>query len=516
MKLVNANKMIRLSGITLALLTIAAGGWMLYAYINRNATPQVGLPSDSATLASSSAIDKLVMIFPAGGVPSDLPQVEAEMNRYLATKIHANVTLKPIERGSWWDKTGYMFSSKEQIDLMFTAGWFRFGNEVTKGQLLPLNALLDKYGEGIRKILNPSIIDAGKMEGNIYGIVANKELASSKGMVMRKDLVAKYHFDLSKVTQLEDMTPILSTIKANEPNMIPLQVRSDRSPFTFLMQYGLFDMLGDGPGVLPRYGGDQVVNMLETQEYRKYAKLMYEWNRAGYFNSDATTTKDNEFEAVKAGQAFAYAESLKPGFDQQASRDTGIPMVIAPFSKPFTTTADTTSAMFAITKNAKYPEKAMMLLNMLYTDKYLINLLDWGIEGKHYVKIGENQIDYPPGVNAKSVGYNFNQSWMFGNQLLSYLWTNEDPDLWHKYKQFNEEADKSKALGFVFNPDSVKSEIAACNNVDKQFTPAIHTGALDPDQILPIYLEKLKAAGADKIIAEKQRQLTAWLGSKTN
>ncbi|MBO9608448.1 MAG: DUF3502 domain-containing protein, partial [Paenibacillaceae bacterium] len=35
-------------------------------------------------------------------------------------------------------------------------------------------------------------------------------------------------------------------------------------------------------------------------------------------------------------------------------------------------------------------------------------------------------------------------------------------------------------------------------------------GAVDPDVELPKFLEKLKNAGADAIIAEKQKQLDAW------
>src|SRR5690606_8332520 len=155
----------------------------------------------------------------------------------------------------------------------------------------------------------------------------------------------------------------------------------------------------------------------------------------------------------------------------------------------------TTSAMFAITKNAKHPEKAMMLLNLLYTDPYLLNLLDWGIEGIHYVKTGDNVIDYPEGIDAKTVGYNLNQPWMFGNQLNSYLWSNEDPRLWEQYRAFNDHADKSKALGFVFNPERVKAEIAACLLVEKQFLPALNTGAQDPERIIPMYIDKLRAAG---------------------
>ncbi|WP_161793355.1 ABC transporter substrate-binding protein [Cohnella kolymensis] len=477
--------------------------------------PYPSSPASDRKETSHPADDKLVMMFPSGSVPRDLPLVQKEINRYLSTKIGARIEIKLVERGVWAEKTGLMFASGEQIDLLFAAGWMRFAEEVAKGRFLPLDDWLNRYGKDIVQTLDPSILEAGKINGKVYGIETNKEFASSKGIVVRKDLADKYGIDLSSIRTLEDFGPVFQKIKENEPDVIPLQARADRSPLTFMMQYGLFDLLGDGPGVLERDGdGMKVVNMEETKAFHQYAQLMYEWNRAGYLNPDASTTKDTESEVVKAGKAFAYAESLKPGFDMQASRGTGMPMVTVELTRPYTTTADTTSAMFAITKNAKHPEKAMMFLNLLFKDKYLLNLLNWGIEGTHYVKKSDTVINYPPGVDARSVGYNLNQSWMFGNQLNSYLWANEDPHLWDEYRQFNENADKSKALGFVFNPDTVKAEIAACMLVSKEFAPALNTGEQDPSVILPMYIDRLKAAGADQIIQEKQRQLEEWLVSR--
>ncbi|SEU23670.1 ABC transporter substrate-binding protein [Paenibacillus sp. NFR01] len=472
-------------------------------------------PATDEAPAQGGAYDKLVMIFPSGNVPKDLPAVQEKLNAYLRDKIGAELEIKPIDMSIWWDRTGLMFASGQQVDLMFTAGWMRFGDEVAKNHFIALDELLDQYGQGIKEILPPSILEAGKLNGHIYGIATNKEFASSKGLVVRADLVQKYGIDLTKIKALEDFGPVFAAIKRNEPDLVPLQVRADRSPFTLLMQYGLFDMLGEGAGALDRSSGStKVVNIVETPQYLKYAKLMYAWNRAGYLNSDASTTKDNEFEAVKAGKAFAYAESLKPGFDNQASRDVGMPMKTVAITSPYATTADMTSAMFAITRTSRHPQKAMQVLELLFTDPYALNLLDWGIEGEHYVKKSDTIIAYPPGLDARSVGYNLNLPWMFGNQLNSYLWEDEAPGLWEAYRAFNEGAEKSQALGFVFNPDPVKSEIAACNNVDREFSAAINTGVQDPDKIIGMYRSQLRAAGADKVIAEKQRQLDAWLASR--
>jgi len=44
--------------------------------------------------------------------------------------------------------------------------------------------------------------------------------------------------------------------------------------------------------------------------------------------------------------------------------------------------------------------------------------------------------------------------------------------------------------------------------------PALSNGAVDPKKALPEFLERLKTAGVDDIIKEKQAQLGVWLASK--
>jgi putative aldouronate transport system substrate-binding protein len=483
-------------------------------------TPAATETAATDTPASESAAPdlepyKLIMMFPSGVVPKDLPAVTEELNKYLTEKINATIEIRPTDWGAWTNKTNLIFAGNEQLDIMFSASWFGLAQQAARGQIIPLNDLLDKYGADIKTVLDPDYVEGGKINGKIFGVVANKEFAATKGVIMRKDLVEKYKFDLSTVKTLKDLEPLFQQIKDGEPGMTPLQVRNTRSPASAILGYGLFDLLGDGPGVLDRSTNDlKVINMFETATFKEYTMLMHDWYKKGFINKDGATIQDVEQLAVKAGKAFAYGESMKPGFDMQESRNTGMDMVTVELTEPFTTTGDTTSAMMTIPVTSKNPERAMMFINMLYTDKYLLNLLDWGIEGKHYVKVSDNVIDYPAGVDATTTGYNINQSWMFGNQLNSYLWKTEDPTLWDQYKAFNTGAQKSVAVGFVFDPEPVKNEVAAFNNVVTEFTGALWSGTVDPEKTIPKFIEKLKAAGSDKVIAEKQRQLDEWAKNK--
>jgi putative aldouronate transport system substrate-binding protein len=167
----------------------------------------------------------------------------------------------------------------------------------------------------------------------------------------------------------------------------------------------------------------------------------------------------------------------------------------------------------SISKNSEDPEKAMQYMNLLYSDKDLINLFTNGIEGKHYVKTSDNMIAKPDGVTE--TGYMFNQ-WEVGNNFLSSIWKGEDPQIWDKMKEFNKSAVRSNAMGFTFNAVPVKTEIAAVSNVINQYRIGLETGMLDQADNLPEFNAKLKTAGLDKIIAEKQKQLDAWVKVNNN
>jgi putative aldouronate transport system substrate-binding protein len=71
----------------------------------------------------------------------------------------------------------------------------------------------------------------------------------------------------------------------------------------------------------------------------------------------------------------------------------------------------------------------------------------------------------------------------------------------------------SPAMGFTFDSTSVANEYSAVTNVIGQYLPGLITGSMDPAEI-PNFIDKLKAAGMDKIVEAKQQQLDQWLNTQ--
>ena len=103
--------------------------------------------------------------------------------------------------------------------------------------------------------------------------------------------------------------------------------------------------------------------------------------------------------------------------------------------------------------------------------------------------------------------------WAFGNTFINYVVKNEDPNKSQEMKKFNESLIPAKTLGFTFDQESVKTEAGACLNVKKEFENRLANGTEDVEILLNEYQSKLKAAGAERILAEVQKQYDAWRAS---
>ena len=70
------------------------------------------------------------------------------------------------------------------------------------------------------------------------------------------------------------------------------------------------------------------------------------------------------------------------------------------------------------------------------------------------------------------------------------------------------------ASGFIFDTTPVSTQYTAVTNVYNEYQKSIEYGVLDPDTAIPEMNEKMKTAGLEDIIAEKQKQFDEFLATK--
>ncbi|WP_256975163.1 ABC transporter substrate-binding protein [Paenibacillus amylolyticus] len=496
------------------LLSMVALTLIVTACSNASGTNSGDAASNNSGTAGSLKPVELVMAFPIAMDQKDMGLVQEEFSKLIKEKINATVKLVPISFGAWSQQKTLMLSSGEQVDLM-VSGLGTYSQDVGKGMYVELDDLLASHGKGIEEAFKTTIgldiLDGARIDGKLYGMPNIKNAAQDSVIGMRKDLIDKYKMDTSKIKNLDDFDQVFKVIKENEPDIIPI-AKSGNSILQVLSG-NVLELLGDGVALSNDQSSLKVINQFENEEYISMLNTVRRWYLAGYIAKNSTMSTETGNNLMTAGKAFSYP-NLVDAWLNIDSTSSGKELVLAHLKPTLIETGAITGFMWSITKNSVDQERAMMLMNLLYTDKDVINLLNYGIEGKHYVKVSDNVIDFPEGINQSNSTYFPNQRWMFGNWFLSYLIKGEDPETYTKAIDYTKKATRSRILGFNFDSEPVRTEIAAVTNVINQYLVPLETGVLDPVTTVPLFNNQLKDAGIDKIIAEKQRQLDIWSASQ--
>ncbi|WP_168122461.1 ABC transporter substrate-binding protein [Paenibacillus sp. HB172176] len=512
-------KAVRLSAILSLLLAILLAGCSNAGKNNNNEPAS----SNSSSTPSATAGDQKEELEPVklkyyffGGVKPGDDAVFAEMNKILKEKINTTVEfIKVPNNGDYTQKMTIMVNAREEFDLAFTSPYYlNYFEHATKGSFVDLTELLPKYAPGTYASMKPEIWDAARVDGKIYASINQQIFARQSGFNINKALADKYSFDPTSVKKLADLIPFLEKVKAGEPaeetdQLYNAQLKNQ--VFSYFFPSFEWENIGgiDVPGVAKSMEEHpQVFNEYDTPEFKDFVLTLSEFQKKGLIAKDALTRPT--FDAAK--YAAAPVATLMPGIEQSVARTYKAEQYIIPLGDPLLTSPNAIATMTAISSTSKHPERALMVIELLNTDKELYNLMVWGIEGVDYKKIGDNRIESLEGSQ-----YGPAPAWMYGNQFNSFVSGTQPDDVWEQTKALNESAKMSKLFGFSFDPDSVKAEAANCSAIVNEYKAAFNTGMFgdDTEKKYNEFLAKLKTAGVEKVIAEKQRQIDEFMASKS-
>lgn len=379
---------------------------------------------------------------------------------------------------------------------------------ISSGQILPITDYLDSYGSDMKSEISDSDWKCVTFNGDVYGVPSNKEKATGWGFAMNKEMADATGIDYSSIKTEEELEPLLEKVKELYPDVYPV-VSSVGSMSLMTDQ----DDLGGDIGSLESASGDstEVINYYGTDKYMNEVKLRYDWAQKGLIMPDASTSTENANSLIGAGKGFGRFTNTKPGIEQEIEKEAGKEVVVLDLVEPYTTTTRV-DIVWYVPHNSEKPERAVQVLNEIYTNPDLANILINGLEGTHYEFVDKDNgvINYPDGVTASNTGYT-SLPWAWPNEAISYVWEGNDPEIWNQTQEFNKDAVVSPAKGFAWDNTDVQNEVTACANVVAKYGPALECGSLDPETTIPKFLDELKAAGSETIIAEKQKQLDAWL-----
>ena len=453
------------------------------------------------TETTSGGLKPYELLWYSVGTPqNDTDLVFEEVSKYTKEKINASVKMVQFDWGEYNERMQVIIAAGEKFDICFTSSWANYYSpNVARGAFFPLNDLLDEYGKGIQQVIPQAFWDGIRVKGEIYAVPCNKELGEQAVWRFNKEYVDKYNLDISEVRSLESLEPLLKTVKENE-TFYPISADAQFKPYVHL-DY----LLGDSfPFAVKMDGKDyKIVNKWEQPEMIRTLEVMHRYFKAGYVRPDVATVKSGD--DTDTGLWFVGKAHTQPLADILWSRSLGYDVVSVPIHDPIVTNGSTSGSMQAISITSEEPERAMMFLDLVNTDKYLRNLIDSGIEGVHYEMVNGRQKDLQAGLDRYDM-----PTFAFGNIMITNLYEADPPDKWDAFQAFNAACVKAPTLGFIVDRDPVETELTAIRNVEDEFDEPLYSGSVDPHEYIPKAVQKMKEAGFDKARDELQRQLDTW------
>lgn len=454
--------------------------------------------------------------YQVGDEQKDDHMVWDEANRYIFEKIGVKIRVEKIGWSDYSQKMQILINTEEPWDLCFTSSWTNdYLQNAQKGVYLELDEYLQEEGKNMYEQIAPQFWEAARVGEKIYGVPSEKEISNCPMWVFTKEYVDKYHIPYEEIHTLEDLEPWLKLIKEKEPDVIPLYLTKDYSAPTYM------DKIVDPIGI--EYGDETltVKNLFETEKMMSTLRTMRKYYEAGYINKNAPLASDD-----KTVKRFVTKGDGHPFAELTWGKDLGYQVVATKIMEPQITNESARGALTAVNKNSKHPREAVELMNLVNTDEYLRNLLNYGIEGVHWHK---SPVEFTEVEEASGKPYIYENKvkldeekqqdysvpyWVQGGLFGTYVLENEPIDKWAVFKEFNDASKEAPSFGFDFNIEPVKAQVADFRSVLNEFGKALYTGSVDPDVYVPKLLKKLENTGAVQVIAEMQRQVDEWKKTK--
>lgn len=365
-------------------------------------------PTDSnaattATVKVEAKKAKIVMINPGDFYANDSDNqivLDEIKKRFKAdTNIDLEIEAIDLPWNGFEDKVKLKLGSGEQIDSVPI--WADAAKSlISNGLIQPMDELIEKYGQNIKKIVPKDAWKFVYTGGKIYGLPRVASDRNISPMWIRSDWLEKYNLKMPETP--DDLLKVLKVFKEKDPagngNTVPILATLMNETFGTNFNgvcLGLFSVENfiDKDGSLkPKFLNPNFKHAVE------YAREIY---------TQGLTTKDyfsmkkgDDKNKVKQGVVGVFSSKLGGLID---GNDAYIPNMqkVTPSAKVEWLTikniegklsygsADLSSDFILIPANSKNAEVVMKYYDWMCSSKDNFNLVNYGIENKHWRKKGD-------------------------------------------------------------------------------------------------------------------------------
>lgn len=507
-------------------------------------TDNTETPEAPEETAEPALEQKTIQLMITGaGKQANSDKVWAAFNEQLQQYV-PNTTVEfidvPFEEYS--EKFSQVLASGEGVDLAWTGWLVDKPTNINDGNLMPLDDLLAEYGQGIVDTLGEEVVEIHRnaADGKLYylpswqglcgdrrGWLVVTEIAELAGDTWIEDTEAalnKWRNNYSEGTEafqavLDQATKYLAAAK--EAGKLGAGINTGR-----VFGWSMYNGTRSNPGV----GGSEigipfedntftVIDGVASEHYKLYAKTMADWYKEGYIRSDIMSVDTSTLTLPKNGEitdttyVFSCDPYLTEADQDAATADAGMDMTYLPVEENASLILGGDTS-YAIPYCADEPERAMMVLNAIYSQPDLYNTLIYGIEGEDYTKNADGTIttSYAGASPTADDSYGI-QRWIIGSCKNALINNGTDPNYYADLEALEETARVNPFMNFTFDRTNVEGICASLLNVYYEYGPQLDNGVAGDnwEELYNNYMAARKDAGIEELVTEFQNQLNAYI-----
>ena len=507
-------------------------------------TDNTETPEAPEETAEPALEQKTIQLMITGaGKQANSDKVWAAFNEQLQQYVpNTTVEFIDVSFDEYSEKFSQVLASGEGVDLAWTGWLINKPQNIADGNLMPLDDLLAEYGQGIVDILGENVVEIHRNadDGKLYylpswqGLVGDRrgwlvvtEIAELAGDTWIEDTEAalnKWRNNYSEGTEafqavLDQATKYLAAAK--EAGKLGAGINTGR-----VFGWSMYNGTRSNPGV----GGSEigipfedntftVIDGVASEHYKLYAKTMADWYKEGYIRSDimsvdtSTLTMPKNGEITDTTYVFSCDPYLTEADQDAATADAGMDMTYLPVEENASLILGGDTS-YAIPYCADEPERAMMVLNAIYSQPDLYNTLIYGIEGEDYTKNADGTIttSYVGASPTADDSYGI-QRWIIGSCKNALINNGTDPNYYADLEALEATAQVNPFLNFTFDRTNVEGICASILNVYYEYGPQIDNGVAGDnwEELYNNYMAARKDAGIEELVTEFQNQLNAYI-----
>ena len=454
-----------------------------------------------------------LVFYLVGDPGKDYQTVVDELNKYLSEKINTTIEFRFTTWTDWSQKYNLVLSSGEQCDLMYAADWTSYSALAKTGAFYELDELLPEYAPNISSLIDQSILDMCKVDGALYSVPADQKTYAATGIRYREDLRKKY--DLPVPNTLENFEAYISGIQQNEPDqglLSPITVANNFNEAFYMNS--IFDLKYSK--AIANYGlmaaidtPTEVIDYWRSPDFTEDMKLLKKWADMGFWSkSSLSKTEEDSFDeglivaSVGGMNQDKWIGSYNAAKENHPDWEVGyvsyglVNNTISPASPLQNATV--------VPHNSKDPARALIALDFLMTDETANDLVQYGIQGKHWNLV---EGEYYEEIKDSGFSYENMNTWNLRNHLFKKeMKPTDDTAYKDMITSYDEAAAKTKwqgksiKVGFIEDYSSYEIERANLNSVIAQYLTPIQAGLVeDVEASISEFLKQADAAGLKKI-----------------